>query len=232
MPFLIGVIFLALFIIFGYLFIRNKIKQFTRKYFGGNDLKSIIEEARLEDEEVPKSLSSMDSIYLEQIKHDFPDLNINELKRMSENEIISVYKAIETKNIKDIKCEKIKNFINKVISSLKNDSVGFKCLKIHTTVVSKYEKSGGVATIYLSTAFEYLLYKNDKLVRKVQDRVKTEYIYVIDASKISISKKVIGVNCPNCGSPITDLSGNCCYCGSKIIDIVSRVWMINDMIKY
>ena len=45
--------------------------------FSGMNLGDIIKEAKLEDQEVPKSLSSMDSIYLSNIREDFPDLNIN-----------------------------------------------------------------------------------------------------------------------------------------------------------
>ena len=40
----------------------------------------------------------MDSIYLEQIKKDFIDININELKREAEKVILDSYKAIETKD--------------------------------------------------------------------------------------------------------------------------------------
>lgn len=80
MFFLIGVILLIAFVVTGYFFIKKKLRDVSNRYLGGSSLKEIIEEARLEDEEVPKSLASMESVYLDIIKKDFPDVNINELK--------------------------------------------------------------------------------------------------------------------------------------------------------
>lgn len=233
MWFLIGVIILILFVVFCYFFIKNKINQFTSKYLGTTDIKSVIEQARIEDEEVPKSLSGMDSIYLDQIKRDFPDVNINEIKRMCEKEIIDCYRAIENKDSSGIKNKKIKSFVNSMIDDIGSDSIKYEDLKIHRTVISKYEKSGGVATLYFATAFQYIYKKNDDILKKVQDRVKCEYIYVYDLMEVDASKKTLGLNCPNCGSPITELGHkNCSYCGSKIIDVISKVWNINDIVRY
>ena len=78
MYFLIGVGSLILFVIFCYFFVKKKINAFTMKYLGTTDIKGAIEAAQIEDQEVPQSLSSMDSIYLDQIHRDFPDVNINE----------------------------------------------------------------------------------------------------------------------------------------------------------
>ena len=232
LAFLIGVIIFILFVVFCYFFLRRKFCQITRKYLGTSDIKSIMEQARIENEELPKSLSSMDSIYLDQIKRDFPDVNINELKRMCEKEIINYYRAIENKDTSGIKCEKVKAFVNSIIDDLGSDTVRYDDFKIHKTVVSKYENSVGVATIYFSTAFQYIHVINGEK-KKVQDRVKCEYIYVIDAKKVEQSKKVLGLNCPNCGSPIISLGKkNCSYCGTQITDIISRVWIINDIVRY
>lgn len=55
----------------------------------------------------------MDSIYLEQIKKDFIDININELKREAEKVILDSYKAIEAKDSSKFS-GKIKSFINKI----------------------------------------------------------------------------------------------------------------------
>lgn len=233
MWFLIGVVILIGFVIFCYYFMRNKIRKLSIKYLGTTNIKEILEKSQLEDEETPKSLSSMDSIYLEQIRRDFPDININELKRMSEKEILNTYKAIENKDSGSIKNGKVKSFVDSVIDDIGDDEVRYSDIKIHKTVVSKYEKSKGVATIYFSTAFQYMYKKGNMSIKKVQDRVKTEYIYVIDVNEVEHSKKVLGINCPNCGSPVISLGEKTCsYCGSGVIDIVRRVWTINDIVKY
>ena len=64
----------------------------------------------------------------------------------------------------------------------------------------------------------------------IQDRFKIEIIYVIDASKVDKDKKLLGLNCPNCGAPITSLgSKKCKYCDTGIKDIIRRTWVINSI---
>ena len=233
MWFLIGVIIFILFIVFCYFFVKRKLQNLSNKYLGGYNIKEILEDARLEDEEVPKSLSGMDSIYLEQIRRDFPNVNVNELKRMCEKEILNTYRAIENKNTSNIKNEKIKSFVESRIDDLGEVNIKYNDLVIHRTVISKYEKNSGIATICFATSFQYMLEKSDGSLKKIQDRVRCEYIYVIDSSKLDKDINVLGISCPNCGSPITSLGEKTCsYCGSGVVDIVSKVWIINDLVQY
>ena len=147
MYFLIGVILLMVFCIVGYFFIKFRIRRFLHQFgFSGMSLKDIIEEARLEDQEVPKSLSSMDRIYLEQIGKDFSKLNINELKRSSEKVILDCYNAIENKNSSKL-YGKIKSFVDCKIDDYKDMDISFEGIKIHNTVISNYKKEKGIATI-------------------------------------------------------------------------------------
>lgn len=228
MAFLIGVIIIVLFIVITYLVIKNKI----RKYFGKSILE-IIHDAKIEDQELPKSLSSMDSIYLEQIKKDFPQLNINELKREAEKIILDSLNSIENKRIKNISNDKIRSFVKSQINDLKTTKVNYDSIKIHKTVISKYENNNGIATIYFGTSLEYLYLKDNKLERKIQDRFKTEFIYVIDENIVPKDKKLVGINCPNCGAPIKDTKKEVCqYCQTKIISLPKRVWVCNDIIRY
>ena len=79
MIFLIGLIIVLVLIliilILGYV-LFYKIK----KFLGVSSFSNLVEQAKREDESIPKSLSSMDALYLTRIKEDFPELNINELK--------------------------------------------------------------------------------------------------------------------------------------------------------
>lgn len=54
-------------------------------------------------------------------------------------------------------------------------------------------------------------------------------IYVYDVSKSnSLTIKALGLNCPNCGAPVTSLGDKKCeYCGTGIKDIVKKNWVIN-----
>ena len=232
MYFLVGVIILIIFICFCYIFFKYKINMFFRKYFGTTDIKNIINEAKLEDQELPKSLSSMDSIYLEQIEKDFPSMNINELKRECEKVLLDVFKAVENKDSSIIKEGKLKSFVDKKISENDNKIIKYKDLKIHKTVVSKYERRNGLATIYFGVSFQYLFDDGVSSV-KVQDRAMIEYIYVFDVDKVSVKNKLLGINCPNCGAPIKTLGNKTCsYCHSKTINLVKKTWVCNDFRLY
>ena len=173
----------------------------------------------------------MDRVYLAQIKKDFIDININQLKRNAEKVIMDCYHAIERKDSSGLK-GKIKSFVDSMIRDYQGKEVRFKHFKFHNTVVSKYQKENGVATIYFASSFEYIL-DVDGESNKVQDRARAEYIYVIDEDKISHDVQVLGIHCPNCGSPITTLGEkHCSYCGSAVLEIVNRVFVCNDVVRY
>ena len=226
MWFLIGVVLLILFIVFSYFYIKVRLE----KYFGSS-IKDIIEQAKLENQELPKSLSSMDSIYKEQLNKDFPDLNINEIKRMAESEILNILKAIEKKDNSFVK-GKMKGIVDARIEDSRDKSIFYDNIKFHNTVLSKYENNGAVATITIGSSFEYML-KENSMSKKIQDRAKVEFIYIIDEQKVDASKKVLGINCPNCGAPVTSLENKACsYCSTSVVDLVKRVWTINDVEFY
>ena len=226
MYFLIGVIILIVFICFVYWYLKVKLK----KIFGISNIGEIIKDAKLEDQELPKSLSSMDSIYLDQINRDFPDVNINELKRLAEAKILESYLCIEKKDSSKITNSKVKAFVDSMIN---DGNVSYENFKFHKTVVSSYEKKDGLATIYFGSSYEYYMKKDNDIRKKVQDRAKVEFIYVYDIDKVDFDNKLLGLNCPNCGSPIKSLgTKSCSYCGTGIVDVVNKVWNCNDIVRY
>ena len=162
------------------------------------NLKEVINEAKLNDQEVPKSLSSMDSIYLEQIKKDFKDININELKRKAEKSIIDLLNSVEKKDSSNLN-GKIRSISEDMINDYSGKKVKFNDIKFHNTVVSSYKKDKGVATINFGCSFQYY-FDLDGVVKKVQDRARVEFIYVFDLNKVDKNLNVIGIHCPNCGS--------------------------------
>lgn len=226
-------IIVILFLLLGvYLYIKKKVSGFTLKYFGTSDLKDAVEKSELLASETPKSLSSMESISLNQIKKDFPDLNINELKGMVEKSILECLDAIESKDSKNIniKSDKVISWINSRIKDLRNKEIKYDKIRFHRTVINKYEKEDGIATIYFQSALEYFYKENNNIGKKVQDRFKLEFIYIIDESKLEESKRVLGLNCPNCGAPIISLGEKVCnYCGTGIKDLVKKTWNLNNI---
>ena len=232
MFFLIGVCVFIVFVIGSYFFIKFKIRHTLNQFgFSNMDLKDVIEQARLEDENTPKSISGIERIILRQIKKDFPDLNINQLKRDSEKVIVDCFNSIEDKNSTVLK-GKFKTFVEDMIRDYKDKDVHFNEITFHNTVISDYKKDGGIVTLVFVSAFQYYLVVDGK-GKKVQDRAKVEYIYVFDESKVTTSQNVVGIHCPNCGSPITNLGEKkCSYCGSAVLEVFSKVFICNDIVRY
>ena len=234
MYFLIGIIVFILFLLFGYFYITYKIKRITKTYFGTTDLKKSLELSKLEDIETPKSLGSLDSLYLTSFKKDFHDMNLNELKRLSESFILEIFDAIENKSINKLsnKNEKIIAFVNSKIDDLKTIDVKYSNIKIHNTVLNKYDVKDGIANLYLATSFEYYEII-DGIKKKVQNRIKCEYIYIIDSKEVKENMKALGLNCPNCGAPITSIHHKkCSYCKSGIVDFIKKSFVLNDIYEY
>ncbi len=199
--------------------------------FEGKNIGEIIKEARLQDEIEPKSLASMDRVYLSQIKEDFPGINISQIKRQSEQVILDCYSCVEAKNSRKLK-GKIKSFVDKMISEYEGKNVKFDEFKIHNTVLSSYKKDDKTASIFFASAYEYVL-RVDGKEKKVQDRAKTEFIYVLDEHELADNQNVIGVHCPNCNSPITDIANKTCsYCGTQVVLVLGRVFACNDIRRY
>lgn len=230
---LIIFIILLIIIIALILGIKKSITKFCENNFGMN-IKGIIEETKEIEDEIPKSISSLESLTLPIINKDFPDLNINELKAMAESKIIDCLTAIENKKLlkSELISDKVTNWINSKIEDYKSENIKFENIKFHKTALNKYEKSKGIATIRFQTALEYYLIKNGNR-KKVQDRFQTEFIYVIDASKVDKKDRLLGMNCPNCGAPIKSLEvKNCYYCGTGVLDLVRKSWLLSNINQY
>lgn len=199
-----------------------KAKRFLKEGFNTTDIKEIIKQTELEEETRPKTLYGMENVYIPILSKDFKELNVNELKAYAEKNIIECLNAIKNKDKTfDPKSEKVLTWVREKINSSKGKM--YENIKIHKTVLNRYEKLNGVATLTFQTALEYKI--NDK---KVQSRIETQFIYIIDSDKTE--NNAIGLNCPNCGAPIKSLGEKqCVYCGAGVIDIVKRVWSLNNI---
>ena len=232
---LIIILFLLLLIIIIFLIIKHNISNFLETYFGTRNLKEAIENSEIESENTPKSLSSMESLAIPSIKKDFPDLNINEIKSMAQNTILDYYNAIENDDIEIVKNynDTIKNLVINKINDIKDKNAKYENIKFHKTVISKYENNNSIATINTGTSLEYYYKDNKNIRKKIQSRFKVELIYIIDASNVPKDKKLLGLNCPNCGAPITTLGEKkCTYCNTGIKDLIKRSWTVNNIDEY
>lgn len=226
MYFLIGVLIFIVFSITSYIFVKEKL----RKMFG-DDLSNIIKTARIENENRPKSLSSMDSVYLTKLLEDFPEIKIDEFKSNSEKYILDYLYAIERKEIGNLK-GKLRSLALSKIDDYRNVDVKFDNVNFHNRVLEKYRKEKGLAIITIGCSFEY-----DKIVngnsKKIQNRAKLDYIYITEYDKVDYTKKSFSINCPNCGSPYVNYkSKECNYCGTLVHPLVKNLWILNDIHFY
>lgn len=227
---IIVLITIAIIIIFG-LYIKNKVSNFTEKYFGTRDLKEAIDKTEIEASETPKSIATCEDILIKKIYKDFPNLNINELKSQSNNAILKVLNSIEQQDKDAYKDENPE--LNEWIISLINDNknVKYDKIKIHRTAVYRYEKTSSTANISFQTSLEYIK-TNNKFSKKIQDRIITEFIYIYDINRFNSNIKAIFLRCPNCAAPIKDFGNKTCeYCGTAVIELPKKYWLLNKIKK-
>lgn len=204
--------------------IINKSRKTLNDVFGTTNIKEVAEMTELDEQNTPKSVSSLESIYLRDIESDFKDVNINELKRIVENYLLA-YLGQDMELLDDkLLSTKVRNIIK--INNKKNK--GLYNIEFHKTVINKYDNKDGVATISFNTSLEY----RESESKKIQTRFQTELIYIIDYEQFD-SSILIGLNCPNCGAPIKNMDKKTCeYCGTGVVDQVSKSWILNNIKKY
>lgn len=212
--------------------IKQKVQSYTYSLFGTTSLKQAAEQSRMNEENTPKTVTGMERIQLPYLIKDFPNIEINEFKKMAENSILQCLKNIEEKNNNPIasSSEKVKNYIQSKIDD--NEVISYDSIKIHKTVLNRYQKETGICKVEFHTSLEYYLRKRNE-TKKIQSRFKTEYIYIIDESKLNNNLSGISLNCPNCGAPISNLGQKkCSYCETGVIDLVKRTWILNDIQEF
>lgn len=233
---LILIILIALFCAF--LYIRNKTKTISRELFGTEDITKAASQMRQDYATTPKSVSAMTSLMLPKIVHDFPDFQYDEMKNRAENVLTSYLHAVTTQDtnaLKDGSDElklQLENQINAMLT--KHWVEHFDNVHIHRTEINQYRKVSGRCIITFQTALECMYYVTDSAgdIRegtreyKYQTKFNTDLVYVQDREKLETDfDSAMGLNCPNCGAPITTLGAKFCeYCGTGIIEINIHTW--------
>ena len=200
-----------------------KIRRGLRRFFNSAEVRLVRELARsvqngeLQQEEPPKSLGGMTSIYLPQILRDFPEFNWEEQQAAVE---AKVKLFLEAQNV---------------------EAAG--AVRIHKTVISRYQKYGGTASILCETAAEYWpqaenghvcggVYRKQEpqkmtQVYKKQTVCAAELLYVYDPGLSGTAASVI---CPNCGAPVEKLGAKQCrYCGSVLHVSGIMAWTVQNV---
>lgn len=207
---------------------------------GISDIIRMIKKSDEEKHIIPKSVNGMTSVMVPLINRDFPEFNWVEFKHKAENMLTAALQAIDRQDLSglgDVSEDMHKQISDRIEGNKQNGRhEHYERVKIHQTEISRYEKKGGVCMIVMQSAIESLHYVTEKsrVVQgdernKEQTRFNTEIIYVQDAEKMA-GGTAMGVHCPNCGAPVSDLGAKvCAYCGSEVIPVNIRVWVLNRL---
>lgn len=231
--------FVIVFII--YVFIRNILNKYG---FAGKSLKSIYDETKQAEnleKTRHKQVSGMTKMLLPEIQRDFKDFNEKEIYILVEKSLRAIFNALENKDLSFLEEDEfniIKEKVHEEIIDLQDNDISynFDDVIFHRHAIKSYKCQKDVATIEISTSLEYYYTKrkgNKDISRdnvKKQTRYTTQLVYIIDNTKTGFDINVLGLHCPNCGSPISSLQQKTCsYCKGAInIQIASllKCWKI------
>ena len=223
--------------------LKQKSKQFSRQVFGTDTLKEGFDQIEAEYAVTPKSVSAMTSLLLPQITKDFPDFSYDEMKEKAQNVLTSFLLAIHAADPSKLTegNSELKNKLEHRIAILKNkdEHEYFDNIKLHRTEISSYRKRDGRCIVTFQTSVQYKHYITDadgnilsgSRDTLFQSKYETDLIYIQDRSIVSSHlESALGINCPNCGAPITSLGQKFCeYCGTGIVELNILAWSFSDI---
>ena len=223
--------------------LQGKVREFSRMAWGTDTVKEGIDKMQYEYASTPKSVSGMTSLYLPKITRDFPDFNYDEMRTKSRNVLCSYLLAINSMNpsLLEDGSEELQNHLENKISVLKGAGKRehFKNLKVHRTEIAQYKKAEGRCTITFQSSIQYYHYITDDNGNVVsgskdtyfQSKYDVDLIYVQDRTLVENEyDHALGLNCPNCGAPISSLGAKSCeYCGTPVIELNIHAWTFSDI---
>ncbi|MCM1258530.1 MAG: zinc ribbon domain-containing protein [Roseburia sp.] len=220
------------------LYIKRRTREISRTLWGTDTLAEGVAQMKKEYASTPKSVSAMTSLLLPRITGDFPDFEYHEMRERAENLLVSYLRALSEQNaalITDGTTE-LKDQAGNEISMLQAQGKKefFRDIKIHRTEISQYKKSAGRCMITFQSALECIHYVEDSEGRvtegsreyKYQTRYNVDLVYIQDRNLVEDERDLaLGVNCPNCGAPLSSLGAKvCAYCGTPLIEINIHAW--------
>ena len=223
-------------------YVRHKTREFSRSVFGTENLLEGVEKMRQEYATTPKSVSAMTSLLLPKISSDFPDFHYDEMKERAENVLTQYLRAITERNT-GIFTEgntELKQQLDSYIQMLSAQDLceHFDQIKIHRTEINQYRKTAGRCIITFQSSLECYHYvtesssiKSGSKNYKYQTKYNTDLIYIQDRNLVENElDNALGINCPNCGAPLSSLGAKICeYCGSPIIEINIHAWSFSNI---
>ena len=179
---------------------------------------SLINDATDNNQEI-KSVSGATTIYLNQIKRDFPDYHFPDVKFAVNNFIIEflsiqygVKKCFSNSNVHP----SIINIIPKSISEHKINNI-----IINNVSICDYDKSDEYATVKLQCSVGFNVDN-----KRIETRYKIDHTLRLTENNVA-TKTLI---CQNCGATIENTSiTRCEYCNTKIIRDTILTWKFTSI---
>lgn len=221
--------------------IKNAVRSFSRAAFGTDSLKEGFEQVEEEYSSTPKSVSAMTSLYLPNIKREFPEFQYDEMKVRAENVLTSYLMSITAGDASRLTegSRELKDQLEMYITQLKSqgEKERFESIKLHRTEISNYQKRNGRCTITFQSSLQYRYsrwgehgqVKEDRGM--MQDRFNVEVVYIQDRSLVEDERDLsLGINCPNCGAPVSGLGSKVCeYCGTPVVELNIYAWTFHKV---
>ena len=115
----------------------------------------------------------------------------------------------------------------------------FDQIRLHRTEICQYRKAEGRCIITFQTSLECYRYMTDLSQQmisgakdmKYQTKFNTDLIYIQDRNMVeNYLEDALGINCPNCGAPLSSLGAKVCkYCDTPIIEINIHAWSFSNV---
>ena len=227
-----------------YVTIRATLNKYGFKSKGLLSLYNEVMKTREVEEQKPKQLGGMTNVLLPIIREDFKDFSEKEFYYLVEKSLRSIFHAITEKNsnklLKDDTFDLINDKIRLYIEDLNtiNKAYTYNDIVFHTHTIKSYTKKNGMINLEIASSLEYYYeeYLEDKVIfkkeYKKQSKYTTTFVYIIDTKTAGFDLNVLGLNCPNCGSPVTSLQQKSCkYCKTVLnIQVANllKCWKIID----
>lgn len=227
----------------GIVHLRHKTRELSRTLFGTEDITRAAEQMRQDYATTPKSVSAMTSLLLPKIISDFPDFQYDEMKERANNVLTGYLRAVTERNpslMKDGNTELQQQLEDHIqMLSVKDMKEHFDHIRIHRTEINQYRKTEGRCIITFQSSLEcnhYIIDINQKIVKgskeyKYQTKYNTDLIYIQDRNLVENElDHALGVNCPNCGAPLSSLGAKVCeYCGTPVVEINIHAWSFSNI---
>ncbi len=221
--------------------IRRRLRGLARAAFGVSSLRQGLAQQADRLAYAPKSISGMTEIYLPQIVRDFPQFDWPQFRQQAENTLRAALLAISAGDegmLADADAA-LREQVHLRLEDLRQRGLReiYEDICIHRTEITRYRKERGICTVTLQSAVGHRQYtlRGDAVVAGEKDRPRQtkynlELAYVQDAQKAGVSGASVGLVCPHCGAPVTQLGQKVCeYCGMGQVELNLRAWALHRL---